>query len=47
MKIDFKKSLDQYSAKANEFRILEIPKTQYLMVDVVNQIIAEFLKTPK
>ncbi len=32
-KIDFKKTLDSYSAKVNEFRILEIPAMQYLMID--------------
>ncbi len=33
MKIDFKISLDSYKAKVNEFRILEIPPMQYLMID--------------
>lgn len=32
-KIDFKKSLDGYQAKRGEFRLLEIPETNYLMVD--------------
>ncbi len=32
-KIDFKKSLDSYKAKHGEYRILEVPQTQYLMVD--------------
>lgn len=32
-KIDFKKSLDAYKAKHNEFSIVEIPKLQYLMID--------------
>jgi len=33
MKTDFKKSLDSYKAKRHEFRILNVPKLQYLMVD--------------
>lgn len=33
MKVDFKKTLDAYKAKHGEFRILEIPPMQYLMVD--------------
>ena len=33
MKLDFKKSLDSYRAKAGEFRILELPELQYLMID--------------
>lgn len=32
-KIDFKKSMDSYKAKHNEFRIIEIPEMQYLMID--------------
>ena len=32
-KIDFKKTLDSYRAKAGEFRIVDIPAMQYLMVD--------------
>lgn len=32
-KIDFKKELDYYKAKPHEFRILEIPRLQYLMID--------------
>ncbi|MGV8967003.1 MAG: GyrI-like domain-containing protein [Cellulomonas sp.] len=33
MKIDFKKTLDSYQARRGEFRILEIPERQYLMLD--------------
>lgn len=33
MKTDFKKSLDAYKARHNEFRILDVPPQQYLMVD--------------
>ncbi len=33
MKLDFKKSLDSYRAKAGEFRVLELPELQYLMID--------------
>ncbi|CAI9416111.1 GyrI-like domain-containing protein [Nocardioides sp. T2.26MG-1] len=33
VKIDFKKSLDSYQARAGEFRILQVPPLQYLMVD--------------
>lgn len=33
MKIDFKKSLDSYQAKHGEFRILDIPALNYLMID--------------
>ncbi|TAK89244.1 hypothetical protein EPO04_04090 [Patescibacteria group bacterium] len=33
MKVDFKKSLDSYKAKHGEFRVLEVPSMQYLMVD--------------
>lgn len=32
-KQDFKKSLDSYQAKHNEFRIIKIPKMKYLMID--------------
>lgn len=32
-KIDFKKSLDAYRARAGEFRIVDVPKMRYLMVD--------------
>ena len=32
-KIDFKKSLDSYKAKHHQFRILDIPKRQCLMID--------------
>lgn len=32
-KLDYKKSLDSYQAKHNEFRVVDIPKMQYLMVD--------------
>ncbi len=33
MKVDFKKSLDSYRAKRGEFRVLDLPSMQYLMVD--------------
>lgn len=33
MKTDFKKTLDAYQARHNEFRILDVPPQQYLMVD--------------
>lgn len=33
MKIDFKKTLDSYAAKHGEFRIVDVPPTQYLCVD--------------
>lgn len=33
MKVDFKKSLDAYKAKHLEFRVLDVPSFQYLMVD--------------
>jgi hypothetical protein len=33
MKVDFKKSLDCYRARHLEFRVLEVPSLQYLMVD--------------
>lgn len=32
-KIDFKKTLDGYQAKRGEFRIVEVPELQYLMID--------------
>jgi len=32
-KIDFKKTLDCYQAESHKFRIVEVPKLQYLMVD--------------
>ncbi|MFF8187980.1 GyrI-like domain-containing protein [Microbacterium sp. NPDC016588] len=32
-KIDFKKSLDGYQARAGQFRVIEIPQTRYLMID--------------
>ena len=32
-KIDFKKSLDAYRAKRGEFRVVDVPDLQYLMVD--------------
>ncbi len=32
-KIDFKKTLDSYRAKPGEFRIVDVPLTQYLMID--------------
>lgn len=33
MKVDFKKSLDSYRARHREFRVLDVPPLQYLMVD--------------
>ena len=33
MKLDLKKTLDSYRAKQGEFRVLEVPSLQYLMVD--------------
>ena len=33
MALDPKKTLDAYRAKRGEFRILEVPLMQYLMVD--------------
>ncbi|MFT3876085.1 MAG: GyrI-like domain-containing protein [Propioniciclava sp.] len=33
MKIDFKKTVDAYTARQGEFRILDVPPTAYLMVD--------------
>lgn len=33
MKVDFKKSLDSYRARHLEFRVLDMPSLQYLMVD--------------
>lgn len=32
-KVDFKRTLDSYKAKAGEFRLVELPTLQYLMVD--------------
>lgn len=32
-KIDFKKSLDSYQAKHGDFRVIDVPKRQYVMVD--------------
>ena len=32
-KTDFKRSLDAYRAKRGEFRIVEVPDLQYLMID--------------
>ena len=32
-KTDFKKSLDSYQAKRGEFRTLDVPEMQYLMID--------------
>lgn len=32
-KIDFKKTLDSYRAVAGEFRVLDVPEMQYLMID--------------
>lgn len=32
-KTDFKKTLDSYQAKSGQFRILEVPPMQYVMVD--------------
>ncbi len=33
MKTDFKKTLDTYQARHNEFRLVEVPPLRYLMVD--------------
>lgn len=33
MKIDFKKTLDSYKAKRHQYRIIDVPTMQYLMVD--------------
>lgn len=33
MKVDFKKSLESYRARHLEFRVLDVPSLQYLMVD--------------
>ncbi|MEJ1154090.1 GyrI-like domain-containing protein [Microbacterium marmarense] len=33
MKVDLKKSLDSYRARANEFRVLDVPAMQYLAID--------------
>lgn len=48
-KIDFKKSLDSYQAKRGEFRIVDVPELQYLMVDGhgdpnTSQVFAEALE---
>src|SRR5215475_14352084 len=32
-KTDFKKTLDCYQAKSGQFRVLEVPPMQYVMVD--------------
>ncbi|MCS3428161.1 GyrI-like domain-containing protein [Leucobacter aridicollis] len=32
-KVDFKKTLDSYHAKRGEFRVVDVPELQYLMVD--------------
>lgn len=32
-KIDFKKTLDSYRAKRDEFRVVDVPDLQYLMID--------------
>jgi len=32
-KVDFKETLDSYRAKAGEFRVLDVPELQYLMID--------------
>ena len=32
-KLDFKKTLDSYQARHNQFRLLQLPRMQYLMVD--------------
>ena len=32
-KVDLKKTLDGYQAKRGQFRILEVPEQQYLMID--------------
>jgi len=33
VKIDFKKTLDSYAARLGEFRVVDVPPTQYLCVD--------------
>ena len=33
MKTDFKKTLDSYRARLGEFRVVQVPQLQYLMVD--------------
>ncbi len=33
MKVDFKKTLDSYRARSGQFRLLEVPELQYLMID--------------
>jgi hypothetical protein len=32
-KTDFKKTLDSYQAKRGEFRVVDVPDTQYVMID--------------
>lgn len=32
-KVDFKKSLDTFRAKQGEFRIVDVPTMQYVMID--------------
>lgn len=32
-KVDFKKTLDCYQARQGQFRFLDVPPMQYLMVD--------------
>ncbi|MBD0862714.1 GyrI-like domain-containing protein [Gordonia sp. zg691] len=32
-KVDFKKSLDTYTARRGEFRLVDVPPTRYLMID--------------
>ncbi len=33
MKVDFKKSINSYAAKRNQFAVLDVPKMQYLKID--------------
>lgn len=33
MKIDFKKTVESYKARSGEFRVVDVPSLQYLMVD--------------
>jgi hypothetical protein len=33
VKVDFKKSCDTYRARGGEFRVVDVPPMQYLMVD--------------
>jgi len=33
VKTDFKKSLDSYRARVGEFRVVDVPRLQYLMID--------------